>query len=71
MGNKILTNSLQEFATGIEQVTHHVFPSQHEDHIHRGPGKAFHNRTGYTGMNSVTPGKQTIGLEVIRLMENK
>jgi hypothetical protein len=35
--------SLQEFSTAIEQLTHHAFPALHKDHVCRGTGKAFCN----------------------------
>jgi hypothetical protein len=35
------SESLQEISTAGEQMTHHAFPALHEDHIHRGTGKAF------------------------------
>jgi hypothetical protein len=44
---KILTQdngeSLQKFATTIEQLTHHAFPALHEDHVLRGACYAFGN----------------------------
>jgi hypothetical protein len=34
------SESLQEVATAIKQMTHHAFPALHEDHVRRG-GKSF------------------------------
>jgi hypothetical protein len=40
---QLIGEPLWEFATAIEQLTHHAFPALHEDHIYRGAGKAFSN----------------------------
>jgi hypothetical protein len=36
--------SLQEFATAVEQLAHHAYPALPEDHIRREAGKAFADR---------------------------
>jgi hypothetical protein len=38
-----LIESLQEIATAIKQLAHHVFPALLEDHVRREAGKAFVN----------------------------
>jgi hypothetical protein len=70
--------SLQEFATTIEQLTHHAFFTPREDHIRRGPGKVrvFGDATGDPGIKQQlhlggknTPAlRQTLKLEVIKLL---
>lgn len=69
--------SLQEFATAIEQLTHCAFPALHEDHFHRGPGRAFSDGMGVEALKKqlllgsermVSKAfRQTIKLEVIEL----
>lgn len=38
---QIIYEPLQEFATTIEQLTHHAFPTLYEDHVLKGAGRAF------------------------------
>jgi hypothetical protein len=57
-GTQILSESLEEFAIATEQVTHHAFPAWHEDHLCRGPGKAFGNSIGNLGIKQQLLGKQ-------------
>jgi hypothetical protein len=37
----MIDGSLQEFSTAIEQLAHQAFLALHEDHVHRGGGRAF------------------------------
>jgi hypothetical protein len=70
--------SLQECATAIEQATHCAFPAWYDNHISRGPGKAFIN--GIRGWNikwqlrlggkrTLEVLRQTLGLEVIKVTD--
>jgi hypothetical protein len=74
---QITGGSLQEFSTAIEELTHCAFPALHEDHVHRGTGKAFiksrRERSrkrqlllgGERILNEVL--RQTLELEVVQL----
>jgi hypothetical protein len=71
-GTQILGESLQEFATAIEQMTSCAFLS-YNYHIHRGPGKAFINGITDQGIKQqlLLGGSKTLnnaqGLGVIKL----
>jgi hypothetical protein len=50
---------MQEFGTAIEQLTSFAFPTLHEDHVCRRPGKAFGNDIRDQGIKEAdTPGRQ-------------
>jgi hypothetical protein len=68
---------LQEFATTIEQVSHHAFLASHEDHIHKGQGQSIwwqdrrlRCKAAATSGDNKTLNKafrQTLELEVLKL----
>jgi hypothetical protein len=62
---------LQEFATTVEELTHHAIPALHENYICRGPGKAFGNGIRGRGIKQqlLLGGnkalRQTLSLEIV------
>jgi hypothetical protein len=65
------SESLHEFATTIKQFTHRVFPVLHEDHIRRGPGKAFVDGIRDWGINwqLLLKAKKTLKEALIQTLE--
>jgi hypothetical protein len=63
--------SLQEFDSAIEQLTRCAFPALHEDHVHRGPGKAFSSSIRDQGIKPqlLLGGKRTLNIAFKQTLE--